>query len=367
MSGFRFPGSSEGNQSGAGDEFPFSDAELGLAAQAVRTSLLSSLPDPSACRHTFSNRFRREMDAVCRQARRRERLRICLHRAAIIMIAILTGLSIWLAVDTGARAELIRWVRQTVGDWTEYSFFPRENAGILPEYDLYWLPDGYAKTPLITQDDKHISRYENRKTGESFRFRYAFMDDSHWITVPAEESRTAVRVFDTPADFYTGAESNTLIWMNEDLYFTLEGPLDSAAMLRIAESASLCQDTILSWRISWLPEGYQVSRYTESAEKYDVHYENGSGKTVHFLYYRMPAGELALIPPSDWLRKDADSGAGAVRPEAELYESPDGRYRLLAWIDEAQRITFYLYSEEQPDVMERIAESIFQESGASDR
>ena len=53
------------------EEFPFSEQDLRDAAQAVRASMLSSLPEPGACRHRFSARFLRGMEVLCRQERRR--------------------------------------------------------------------------------------------------------------------------------------------------------------------------------------------------------------------------------------------------------------------------------------------------------
>ena len=86
------------------------DEMLARAAKSVGETMLASLPDPEDCRHAFSPEFERSMERLIQKAKRKTRIRRCLQSIAVAALAVVIGLSAWLAVDTEARAAMVEWV-----------------------------------------------------------------------------------------------------------------------------------------------------------------------------------------------------------------------------------------------------------------
>ena len=99
------------------------DEMLARAAKSVGETMLASLPDPEDCRHAFSPEFERSMERLIQKAKRKTRIRRCLQSIAVAALAVVIGLSAWLAVDTEARAAMVEWVRTVYEDSIVYEFF----------------------------------------------------------------------------------------------------------------------------------------------------------------------------------------------------------------------------------------------------
>ena len=81
------------------------DDLLRAAAADVRTAMLDALPAPEECSHTFSPQFERKMQKLIRQQKAGYRL---LRQVAAVFFALLIGSSVWLMVDTEARAAFLQ-------------------------------------------------------------------------------------------------------------------------------------------------------------------------------------------------------------------------------------------------------------------
>ena len=85
------------------------DDLLRAAAVDVRNAMLVALPAPEECSHTFSPQFEQKMQKLIRQQKAGYRL---LRQAAAVFFALLIGSSVWLMVNTEARAAFFRWVQE---------------------------------------------------------------------------------------------------------------------------------------------------------------------------------------------------------------------------------------------------------------
>ena len=136
------------------NEFPFTEADLKAAAIAVSDSLLTSLPKPDEIEHEFSEGFLNKMDALLALDKRRQRARSIARRAAMIVLTILVTLGAWLAVDTDARAAIMKWARELSDNGFAYRFFRQRNwygiarAFRFPRYALRdWMVAGRVRRP----------------------------------------------------------------------------------------------------------------------------------------------------------------------------------------------------------------------------
>ena len=400
------------NRTGEADGFPFSEQELRAAAQAVRVSMLSSLPEPSECRPVFSDRFLREMDALCRRERRREKSRTFLQRAAIILLAVFTGLTVWLAADADARASLIRWIREVHHSWTEYRFSPRENTGVLPDFSLSRLPEGYSLPSADTgsgvcvqdgnktrdedstqnQDGRTIL-YENPDTGERLTFGLWFYDSSNLPAVFSDYDRehhiTIHRVsdhMDLVGFFYPEYGDNlenVLVWtdyvrsgtdMGRELGFCLTGRLSEGDLLELAGGVVPSQELPI-YELTWLPEGYAETPAITWRPLHISYYENPENGDRFSFRYRLMDNDFSIqVPgtnhwdvatvwghPADFYNDTMpDTLADLWGNPADMpTDSPDTPTNTLIWMDN-DRLVFVLEGKLNRDTMLQIAENIRQ-------
>ena len=254
-------------------EFPFTDTDLTAAAFAVSESMLASLPGPNEIEHEFSENFLKKMDVLFAKDRRRLHIQSIARRAAIIALAVLVTLGTWLAVDTEARAALVRWVRTVHEKWTEYRFAPMENHGILPVYTLTQLPEGYALLSDTEGTDSHTVLYEDADTGERLSFFYGFWnpeimpaifsDDNsphRSVSIDRVNERTGVVGLFYPD--YGPDVQNVVTWSErinsgtgkgEHICFYLKGQLSEEELLYLAGRVTYSYD-LPAYELNWLPE-----------------------------------------------------------------------------------------------------------------
>ena len=225
-------------------EFSFSENDLRNAARAVRKSMLASLPEPSEIECEFSEGFLNKMDVLIALDKRRQRVRLIARRVAMIFLAILLGLSTWLAIDTEARATAMKWIREVIEDNIYYRFFGTSKETKLPNFVPAWLPDGFTLTESDNSTTHHMFFYEDTESN-MILFDYCFLSDGLQVQYSGDDSeRETVYIREVPADFYPADEtsfSNNLIWIDEyeGIVFLLDSNLEKEVMLRIADSVTL--------------------------------------------------------------------------------------------------------------------------------
>lgn len=227
----------------------FSEDELRRAAQLVNQAMLDALPDSGEYHHTFSPEFHHKMAPLLAKARRMDVLRRWTRRAVAALLAIVIGLSSWLAVDIEARAAFLNWIRSVTENSIIYSFF-RETSVDQKGVDYYpdWLPEGYEQADVITDPTGKLILYQDKQDETNlFSFGYFAVSQSTRYKLFLGETQyryTELQVHGSPAHFYQSLDSgqtNNLIWFNKDetIMFSLEGFLEQSVMLHIAESVNL--------------------------------------------------------------------------------------------------------------------------------
>ena len=197
------------------------DELLQAAAWKVQNAMLNSLPEDDGILPEPSVAFEKKMEQLVRQFKNREQRRKFLQCAAACFLAILVGLSGWLALDTEARASVSRWIREFSENKVFYRFFATEDRSkISVDFVPQWIPDGYMQIIFICNIAD--SGTEELIMGEDFQIK-------------------EVRIGDSFGDFYEEAsaeESNGLTWIDEEagVVFSITGYLDEETMVQIAES-----------------------------------------------------------------------------------------------------------------------------------
>ena len=233
-------------------KFSFSEDDLRTAAVIVSDAMLDSLPDPSEIHFELSDDFIKKMDALCAKARRRTWNGIVLKRVAMIFLAILVTLSAWLTIDTEARANFFRWVKEAYENSTLYRFFESADTGRLPDYTISWMPDGFTLTSTNTNQTGHMETYANSSTGDEIFFMYRFAQDGFAPMIvydyDGENLQETVLIHNITADYYPADKNsteNTLVWVDEsqNIWLELSSALDKQDILHMADSIILSDST----------------------------------------------------------------------------------------------------------------------------
>ena len=120
------------------------DEMLAQAAKNVGETMLASLPDPEEYYHEFLPDFEQRMERLIRRTEKKRHIHQCLLRVAAAVLALVVGLSAWMAVDTKARAAVVEWIRTIYEDSIVYEFFHPSADRNEVSYRLGWVPDGYT-------------------------------------------------------------------------------------------------------------------------------------------------------------------------------------------------------------------------------
>ena len=91
--------------------------------------------------------------------------------ASIFLAAILIG-SMYLAVDTEARAAFLDWIKEVYEHSIVYRIMPSSAAKDLPHYELTWLPDGFGEPDIYENETVYSALYQNSSTGEIVIFDF---------------------------------------------------------------------------------------------------------------------------------------------------------------------------------------------------
>lgn len=229
-----------------------SDEALKQAAASVRQSLLDSLPPPSRCEHEFSPAFQANIQKLIAQVNLRRTVRKTMRRAAMFFLAALVGVSVWLAVDTEARAAVLTWAREVYEEHIVYRFFGEPAAEELPAYRITWLPEGYEEVDAHEGKAAFSAFYQKGEDITSaFVFEYLFAQNGSLVEMQFDEAgylHKTVDINGIQADFYLALnsdETNDLVWFDEDtgIVFSLNGFPEESVMLYIAESIILTDFT----------------------------------------------------------------------------------------------------------------------------
>ena len=224
--------------------YNFTNADLRCAAAVVCNAMLEQLPEPSECRHTFSDEFEQKMrELMSRKKHHHSAWHIVAQRAAAVILAVLLGLGAWLAVDQDARAAVIRWVREVYENSIVYRFFgdaPTEKNFF---YKLTWVPEGYEITNQVGDDSTQTVVYQKESDVFTFMYLRTTEDGLPQLLETIGEGVT-VSINGLSGQYYSAANNtttNNLVWIDEDdrVFFCISSFLPYEDIMHIAEGVQL--------------------------------------------------------------------------------------------------------------------------------
>lgn len=166
-------------------QYSFTDDDLRLATASVCASMVNAVEAIPGGEHEYSDSFLEKMDALVALDKRRSKRRHVWHRVAGVFLAFLLGASIFLAANPEARAAFLAWVREVYESSVVYRFFGNA-SGVLPRYEITWMPEGFVLVDedTIDEDEIRICYYISESDDISFQYSWIFDGTSTFIFNP---------------------------------------------------------------------------------------------------------------------------------------------------------------------------------------
>ena len=190
-----------------------------------------------------SELFQKKIKRLFRRAKHPYLYQTMRRVAAIFLAAILAG-SVYLAVDTEARAAFFGWVRELYEHSFVYHVMPNHATDMLPRYELTWLPDGFGEPDVNEDDTMYSALYENPNTGDFFVFDYCILTEETQMEIFTIQPPEHLLVNGADADFYAApndSDSSNLLWVETEtgVLCSINSTLSKEDILHIAEGISL--------------------------------------------------------------------------------------------------------------------------------
>ena len=221
----------------------FSDEQLRVAARAVRNSMLASLDGKTEEQHVFSESFLSRMRILLHIDERRNRRKLVLQRAAIILIGFFLAGTMFLAFNPDARADLANWIRNTYENSVFYQFFSKNSDQsedlyqTLPDIEFSWLPEEYEIQEIYRDEQQATLLLSNETSIIVFEYWISSSSD-YYEFFTSDHNQEVVLVNGKQADYFQGIGediSNVLVWSDKNVVFCLDSCMQKEDMIRIAE------------------------------------------------------------------------------------------------------------------------------------
>lgn len=190
-----------------------------------------------------SDLFGKKIRRLLRRARHPYFYKAIQRIASLFLAAILAG-SMYLAVDTEARAAFLDWIKEVYEHSIVYRILPKPTAKALPQCELTWLPDGFGEPDIYENETVYSALYQNSSTGEIVIFDYYRLSSEVQAKLFTDQQPEHVLVNGIIADFYAASsdsESNNLLWIDTEagVFCAIDSNLSKDVILHIAESIYL--------------------------------------------------------------------------------------------------------------------------------
>jgi len=192
----------------------------------------------------FSAGFEGKMRRLIRSQELRRLAAQAVRAAAIVLFALITGVSVWLSFDVEARADMLMWVRDIYANKIVYRFTnDKPETDTLPLYELSWMPEGFECIDSMTNEVIYYKCFSNEETGDIIAFEYASFYDGIKLSllddVPIVSEKVTIGKF--IGDYYLASETsdlNNLVWIDEDrnMIFVISSTCDKNTILMCAGS-----------------------------------------------------------------------------------------------------------------------------------
>ena len=340
------------------------------AARLEYGSLIEELPE-----HDFSPEFEKKMKKLLRQGRHPVRYRTLRAAACLLLVLFLSGCAV-LAISPEFREVFAGWVREIHDNYFLYEFFGNGEREAVSEEDVLYqpayVPAGYRiECRTVLTGGVVTIGYINDQTNDIAVFT-CFSDTSSAVLQVSGENEIIcrqVRVNGLSADLYLDSEegeANVIVWVDEQngAAFRISGVLSGEELTRMAESVRAVPRDV-SFRPSWLPEGYCETSARESPVKGDqvpkgldagksvLTYEDGKGGVLTITCAQVY--ELTDLRPN---RCEADAVSVLVgENRAFLFQERTGT-RHLVWADGESGVFFWLSGPFAGEELIRIGEGM---------
>lgn len=219
-----------------------SEERLRSAAHIAGDAIMKSYAADAEPDHQFSPEFERKMELLIQQIRNKAHYSL-LQKVAGIILAIAIGSSIWLSVDTDARAAVFGWIRQQYENIFHYHFDGDADVTSETSYELGWLPEGYR---LIRHGDTEGSRRQiyADESGKIITFIYKTSVEngsSDFFILDDFSERESVKIGYSTADLYIDSTPdglNAIVWedVNTNCLLAISAAEDSDTLVKLAEN-----------------------------------------------------------------------------------------------------------------------------------
>lgn len=213
------------------------DEMLREAAAEYERYMLAHLPEITEP-HVFSKKFERKMQKLFSRARHPVLYHVKRYVAAVLL-AIITLFGTVIALSPEARAAVIGWVRNTVGEFFQYTSTHSSDSTAC-EYELSVIPEGYRQIAIMQKTNGETHLFTDG-SGNILQFTYTCgqKDDSFFINAEDYEQHSGY-VSDLPADIYISSkngENNVIVWQSStsDVIFRIQANVDQDTLIDIAE------------------------------------------------------------------------------------------------------------------------------------
>ena len=231
--------------------FSFSDSDLKYAAKLACKAWYKTLPSPEECvPHSFSDTFVESMNSLANRVKRDAKNQLYVKRFIAALIALIVGMSLWLAFDTNARAAVSNWFKEIFGTTVFYHFTENVELTELPNYELSFIPKGFEEKSRFQTSDAKSLFFAQPNSEKGFIFEYYLLSKNKHIQVGYDKNlnHEKVQIKNLPADYYAAdetSETNTLIWFDEsyEIIFIISSNLEKSVILSIADNVFLCKAT----------------------------------------------------------------------------------------------------------------------------
>ena len=197
--------------------------------------------------HVFSPEFEKKMEKLIRKTRNIF-LHQTLRRIASVALAVLIGVSAWLAVDIEAKAAFFGWIKGIYETYFVYQFEDdtTSNADFHADYRPTWLPDGYSEFFFDDSTETILVAYTN-DAGKILSFNYINNpNETKWLVDLSQASISETTVNGTQAKLFIATNVDTasaIAWTTPDhTAFYISAFLSENDLIKIAESVRKIQN-----------------------------------------------------------------------------------------------------------------------------